>query len=165
MIASMIERIVGLPWWLRYGAATVAGGAIVYFAYAVPRIATMEAEAAKASLQAAEEKSAFLMGARDEQRRLQGLADAATAGANADRVALDRVRASGHDSDVRLRNAERALQDHLARLPEASGCPAIVSAARALGDVEQRVEEFGGRCSAEADRLGIEVRRLEATCH
>jgi hypothetical protein len=160
---SLVSLLDPIPWWVKYVVVAAVGGAGVYFAYAVPRIASLEQAAAEATAAAAQEKVKFQEGARDEQQRLQGLVDAAQNRADASRLELARARDALGVSTGKLRDTERALQDHLARLPEAASCPAVVSAARALGDVEQRMEEFGGRCTNEVERLGIEVRRLEQT--
>lgn len=145
----------------KYVAVALIGAAGCYWAYAIPRVAALKEASAKAEAAAAKERSTFLEGARNEQVRLQGLVDAANRAADDARMARDRAAFDLAAANARLRNANSTLSNYLTRLPEAASCPVCESSAATLGDVEQRMADFGGRCSAEVERLGDSVRYYE----
>jgi len=61
-----------------------------------------------------------------------------------------------------MHDAERAHADYVKGLPPADQCGANAAAAETYRILGDRMAEFAGRCSQESDRLGDEVRRLEA---
>ena len=146
-----------------YFLAAVAGGCVVYFAFAVPRIDSLEAAAADATAKAQQEKAQFLKDAHDEQARLQSLVDSAAAQAASDRAARERATAAVAAANGRLRDAISAYENHGSGLPKAADSASGPNTTTSTEGV--LVEQFAGyaqQCAAEADRLGDQVRGLLA---
>jgi hypothetical protein len=140
------------------------GAGLCLWGYAYPRVAQLEVKIAKSSQEAQSERSKFLEDAKNEQERLQGLVDSATRDADSARLARDRATRSAGDSDVRMRRALAiAIANQGCGLPKTTDNPEGKSAPATIREVVIRFDDFAGQCAIEADRLGDEVRRLEAS--
>ena len=121
--------------------------------------------AAQAAKTAAEkEKADFLEAAYKKQKELQDAVD------QANQVASDAAKARAIAAS-NAASADKRLHDYIASAskPSSPGLPAtpesIASnpAAQAGWVLAGQLDNYAGECAAEADRLGDEVRRLEAS--
>ncbi len=148
------------------GYALVLGVVFVggYWACHTVAVVPLEKAAAEASARAAQEKVEFLEAAKVKQQEMQDAVDKANQQAQVDRRNRDAAAMSLNSVSAKLRQyIDRSIEDHGIGLPQATSGDASIASAKAIGLLAESLDGFGKQCAAEADRLGDEVRRIEAS--